>query len=208
MSDTPEYTRHSVTTDALTTLGTIIGPFEQRDAVHIAVFPVQCGEQAKLRPGDHCYIGSDGLAYYAESSAIGMGIVDPFIEQKRISRGEWFWLMVYPRQITSLAHVWEHPAFPPSEAGVSKAKSEAWLRNFCSHADCPEFEIVVQAVTTGYTSADGEETGEINTDWGDAYVHFRNLDAHAAIPPEFWKHMSNYTGKRFDVQPASFSCSC
>ena len=207
MSDQPNFVRHQISTDALDTLGTIIGPFEQRDAVHLAVFPVQAGE-AKLRPGDHCYIGADGKAYLAESSGIGMGIVDPFIEQKRLAEGDWFWLMVYPRQITSLHHVWEHPRFPASTTGMTKEQSELWLREFCDTHDCPGFDIVVAAVTTGYTSPDGEERGGINSDWGEDYVHFDGLDAHSEIPPEFWKHMTIYTGMRFDKQPESFSCSC
>lgn len=207
MSDQPNFVRHQISTDALDTLGTIIGPFEQRDAVHLAVFPVQAGE-AKLRPGDHCYIGADGKAYLAESSAIGFGIVDPFIEQKRLAEGDWFWLMVYPRQITSLHHVWEHPRFPASTTGMTKEQSELWLREFCDTHDCPSFEIVVAAVTTGWSSADGEERGSIDNTWGEAYVHFDGLDAHAAIPGAFWRHMENYTGMKFAVQPDSFSCSC
>ena len=116
--------------------------------------------------------------------------------------------MVYPRQITSLHHVWEHPKFPDNKAKATKKESEAWLRQFCNTHDCPDFDIVVAAVTTGWSSADGEERGRISTDWGDAYVHFDGLDAHSAIPKEFWLHMENYTGTRFEVQPDYFSCSC
>lgn len=38
-----------VTTDALETLGTIIGTSEGRDAIHLAVEPVEAGE--RLSPG-------------------------------------------------------------------------------------------------------------------------------------------------------------
>ena len=59
MSD--EIVRHTVHTDALETLGTIIGPEEKRDAIHLAVYPVCAGE--RLAPGSHVELGEDGLAY-------------------------------------------------------------------------------------------------------------------------------------------------
>lgn len=34
------YEKHTTHTDALDTLGSIIGPDEKRDAIHLAVFPV------------------------------------------------------------------------------------------------------------------------------------------------------------------------
>lgn len=54
MTDTD---KRSVQTDALHTLGTIIGPGEYRDAVHIAVLPVQAGNY--LDPGDNVYLDGD-----------------------------------------------------------------------------------------------------------------------------------------------------
>lgn len=100
----------SVTTDALETLGTIIGPHEKRDAIHIAVEPVEAAES--LQPGEHVGLNADGKACTGPSIKY-LGIVDPFLKAP-VNAGEWFWLNVYPRQIRSLRHVWEHSDFAPS----------------------------------------------------------------------------------------------
>lgn len=105
-----EYAKPQVATDAGDTLGTIIEPGEKRDAIHNAVFAVEAAGQ--FRPGDHVSL-RDGKAVHA-GPGHGLGIVDPFLLDF-VEPGQWFWLIVYPRQISSLRHVWEHPAFPPSE---------------------------------------------------------------------------------------------
>lgn len=111
----------SVNTDALATLGTIIGPNEGRDAIHLAVEPVTAGE--RLTRGDRICLVPDGEGGYhalhegdeKHGRTAAVGIVDPFLTHPTVYPGERFWLVVLPRQITSLRHVWEHPAFTPSE---------------------------------------------------------------------------------------------
>lgn len=107
MSDT-NGDKRSVTTDALETLGKIISENEKRDAIHLAVEPVVAGE--KLFPGQDV-----GLRYNkaVAGGVMMLGIVDPFLKNP-VMLGERFWLVVYPRQIHSLRHVWTHPAFPDS----------------------------------------------------------------------------------------------
>src|SRR5258707_13974604 len=92
----------SVTTDALATLGFLIGNNEKRDAIHLAVEPVECGARI-LHAGEHVKL-VDGKAQKCLHGK-GVGIVDPFLETEVI-KGEKFWLVLYPRQITSLRHVW------------------------------------------------------------------------------------------------------
>jgi len=101
----------STHTDALATLGTIIDNTAARDAIHLAVLPVVAGEN--LAPGHHIYLNGD-KAFEAVTGK-GLGIVDPFLLEP-VAKGERFWLIVYPRQITSLRHVWEHPNFPTEAA--------------------------------------------------------------------------------------------
>ena len=93
-----------VSTDALETLGKIHRKKEKRDAIHLAVLPVRAGMQ--LFPGQIIRI-DDGEAYL---DSAGLGIVDPFLT-KEIDEGEKFWMVLKPRLISSLRHVWSHPAF-------------------------------------------------------------------------------------------------
>jgi hypothetical protein len=95
----------SVFTDALETLGTIIDDTQKRDAIHLAVEPVQADE--KLYPGQHIGLKHNGKAGI---TGIPSGIVDPFLSGP-VFPDQWFWLVVFPRKITSLRHVWTHPAF-------------------------------------------------------------------------------------------------
>lgn len=100
--------KRTVSTDALETLGTIIGPGEKRDAIHLAVIPVIAGQD--LLPGQD--VGVSGCM--AITACEKIGIVDPFLT-KLVSKGQYFWLVIYPRKITSLRHVWSHPAFDDAD---------------------------------------------------------------------------------------------
>jgi len=180
--------KRSVHTDALATLGMIIDNTQKRDAIHLAVEPSIAGEQ--LYPGQHIGI-VHGKA--STKAAKKLGIVDPFVTGF-VPEGANFWLIVYPRQITSLRHVWEHPDF--TDTSNAKAVSEQWLKDFCSTHDCPSYETVVGAVKDSGGSFDGE------------YFHFNGIDAHAAIPPEFWNHMETVVGFKITERPEYFSCSC
>lgn len=186
--------KRSVSTDALETLGTIIDEGAGRDAIHIAVEPCVAGET--LSPGQH--IGQmDGIAF---SQAVHVGIVDPFLPDK-VKEGEWFWLLVYPRKITSLRHVWSHPAFrDTSHVSVDKAKSEAWLRTFCENSDCPDYERVIAAALNNEEGYGDYNDGE--------YILFRGTDARGTIPDEFWDHVEIVTGKKIMGRATYFTCSC
>jgi len=186
--------KRSVATDALETLGTIIES-GGRDAIHLAVEPTVAAE--KLYPGQD--VGADG------SRNNPVGIVDPFLKQP-VLPGEKFWLVVYPRQINSLRHVWTHPAFKDEVSPVaptSKAVSEAWLRDFCKTDDCPSYERVMALITSGHIS---EEYG--NSYMDEESLHFSGSDAHGEIPPEFWNHVEIVLGKKMEKRPKYFSCSC
>lgn len=172
MSTTDNRTPH---TDALDTLGRLLDDTAKRDAIHLAVYPVVAGEH--ITAGDHVRLGPDGKAYIAHTYREAIGIADPFIVETTwpgtkpsrsvIAYGSRFWLVVLPRTITSLRHVWEHPAFPASgECDVAPvaatptaepasataeavAASEQWLRDFCDNADCPGYDAVMDVILKG-----------------------------------------------------------
>lgn len=78
----------------------------RRDAIHFAVAPVEA--DMDLRPGEHVSV----RAGRASRDGAAVGIVDPFL-QGEVKKGQRFWLFLYPNTVTSLRHVWTHPAFTP-----------------------------------------------------------------------------------------------
>lgn len=208
-----KYEKHTTHTDALDTLGFIIGSQEKRDAIHLAVFPVQAKE--KLQPGKHVALDEGRKAYFTPVGK-GVGIVDPFLTEP-VKTGEWFWLVIYPRQISSLRHVWEHPAFPQSgetnhgeqNQSEDKQASEAWLRSFVDRNDLPDFDKVVAACTGQPLKPIGDWDEDVYYHNDDEYITFQGIDAHCDVDAEFWKHMEIYTG--FSVANSRITylgCSC
>ncbi len=86
-------------------VGKLIDGDAYRDAIHVAVAPVEAGED--LVPGDHVGL-HEGKAYLRGELAVG--VVDPFLKAG-VRKGERFWLFVYPNSITHLRHAWTHPSF-------------------------------------------------------------------------------------------------
>ena len=89
-------------------IGKIIRDGERRrDAVHMALAPVQAAEDLLLLLQDPLIKKSIHLVGVTGEP---IGIVDPFLRQCVIE-GDWFWLFLYPDTITDLRHVWTHPTF-------------------------------------------------------------------------------------------------
>lgn len=185
---------------------TIIGQFlltpnNDRDAIHIAVAPVVAS--MRLLPGEHI-----GFPDPNNTELVGIvprgrtiGIVDPFLERPA-QEGDRFYMFLYQHTITALKHHWTHPAFPPPSEVVKsdvdqREASEAWLRDFIAHADCPDYDTVL-ATAQGF----------VGKQWDDEYLHFDGLDAHGEIPNEFWDHLEVVTGRKFPRRARYFSCSC
>lgn len=189
---------HTVATDALATLGTIIDENAGRDAIHLAVEPVIAVE--KLYPGQHVGFVDGGV------SSVGkhIGIVDPFIAGF-VAPGQRFWLVVYPRTITSLRHVWEHPAFEVAEAPpvqtTDMSPSERWLRNYAEEID-ETFSTLMEAADRWVSRGEwfyGQESGGY-------HGKFEGVSTH----PSFWAHYQAYKGVEVDTddQRSFFTCSC
>jgi hypothetical protein len=203
--------KRTVATDALETLGMIIGENEARDAIHLAVEPVEAADL--LYPGQDVKLSADGKAIRATQED-GLGIVDPFL-RSQIYPGQRFWLVVYPRQIRSLRHVWEHPAFPTSTASsLPKEKPEPvvatsrvedsrrWIQDYAARltAMCDIGDVVT------YEDLMDEATSVANGGYG--YLSRGGAFEGETFDPEFWVHFTVVTGIVPKSTELYFSCSC
>ena len=190
----------AVTTDALETLGQIHTREEKRDAIHLAVEPVECGEDY-LEPGAHITV-KGGVAR-AEHPSRALGIVDPFILDE-VRRGQRFWFVMYPRRVHSLRHVWTHPAFDeqpgdthghPDQLSPEQG-ARAWLEE--------------HAKRLGYTY---DRLMELATQWtyNEEYV-MDNTERYKGVfdAEGFWPRYERVTGKTIDdnLRECFFTCSC
>jgi hypothetical protein len=192
--------KRTVSTDALETLGTIIGPNEKRDAIHLAVIPVEAG--CDLEASTHVGL-IDGKAFTSSACDLALGIVDPFLTQ-RVKKGQHFWLVIFPRVITSLRHVWTHPELP-DEVGADSGREESkrWLERFAerlfSHYDPND------GYSGGISKLDYLIKGAL-TGFGTDIEYGEGLSPDA----EFWGHFERYTGRKIKAndRPDHFRCSC
>lgn len=105
------------------------------------------------------------------------------------------------------------PLSIPDYQAMKKQESEQWLRGWCNSNDCPSYETVMQAITTGNIDRDeyDDYRGFSWEDYGDGPIlHFNGIDAHSSIPDEFWDHIEVVTGTKFGKgeRAVGFSCSC
>lgn len=174
----------------------------KRDAIHIAVIPLEAGEQ--LYPGCEVGVLSDGRA---SRNMPAIGIVDPFIGGfKSIEKGQRAWVLLYPKTITGLRHVWHHPDIPDevtepaSIVNIEKepmSESEKWLRNYAVRCN-------------PYIENNEDAFRKMMNEAADGYVYMYGKDCHSAgdVDPQFFIHYSNYIGKVKTQDDFEYSCSC
>jgi hypothetical protein len=208
--------KRKVATDALETLGTLIDDSGKRDAIHLAVEAIYAGET--LYPGQQIGI-TKGLAYASASKKLG--IVDPFLTAP-VFAGSRFWLIVFPRQITSLRHVWEHPDFEQIDS-IPKVeikeiiKEVEVVKEVIVYKDAPlirtaeveqsENWIHSYASDLGVEYDDLMESASNYQSYGDYMVRGGTLEGEHTSE-EFWKHYQIVTGKYAKNKDNFFSCSC
>lgn len=184
--------------DMQQTIGKLHGEASyERDAIHIAVAPVEAGTQ--LSAGMRCGFGDDGKMYRAAPEIIG--IVDPFLT-KTVYAGDKFWLFLLPNTITSLKHLWTHPAFTDESPRNFSAKneSERWMMAWA-----------VKHMSEDYYSYDDKRSDEA------AYASAIEAGRSKSVGPyekardyingEWWSHWEAITGQRGD-RDTYFSCAC
>ncbi len=180
--------------NALDTLGTIHGREEGRDAVHLAVYSVTAGQ--RLLPGEHVAV-RDGVAISVHPGE-GPGIVDPFLTS-RLEKGQRFWLVLYPKTVHSLRHVWSHPAFtdePMVPAPVAGDEDVAYL--------------IVCADDLGLSYERFMAETDAWVDGGDYYVGGSEAEGYTLNVEKFWPCWERVTGRTAPAgrRQSFISCSC
>jgi hypothetical protein len=187
-----------------TIVGTTLDGPKERDAIHVAVAAVIA--QERLYPGQHIGLCTFDNHEQVSSKAPPIGIVDPFLPHP-ISAGERFWMFLYPQSITSLKHVWTHPAFvnaPPTAvsdgAGAIEETDEVglsrkWIADFADGHDVTYNRMMKAA-------KEWVEYGEWFCDGG----RFEG----ESVPDIFWTHYERVTGTKVDADKKEnfFTCSC
>lgn len=139
-------------TDAVN-LGALITSVQQRDAIHIAVYPVTATEE--LLPGTPIGFMPDSYSHVRNESVRSspgiVGIVDPFLTAP-VQTGQMFWMLLIPYSISTLRHEWTHPQIP-QQADVRKNDSIQFLKAMGEQVGCTYEEFIGQiadgAVYTG-----------------------------------------------------------
>lgn len=211
MSNPSNADKRSVSTDALETLGTIIGPNEKRDAIHLAVEPVIA--TTYLEPGQDVGLLKPG---YATDIEPFVGIVDPFLKAP-VQKGERFWLVVYPRQIKSLRHVWSHPAFEdePERLTITQVdEKEEFIKELDgTNASRRWIESFAQEVGLDYNDLMDAAAAWVGSKqiggWGE-YLNMGPLLEGSHVPDDFWRHYEKVTGQTVEEEHRGsfFTCSC
>lgn len=181
-----------------TVVGKTLTDMVPRDAIHIAVAPVIAG--CRLHAGQHVSFDYNSTDTVTINSATPIGIVDPFLTEV-VEPGTIFWLFLYPNTITSLKHLWTHPAFNHEDADKvyvrpeKKITSEQWLKNYA------------EGLNVGYRDLMNSATEWI--EYGE-YMCRGGLLEGVCTGDEFWEHFENVTGTKVveNKKENFFTCSC
>lgn len=171
-----------------------------RDAIHVAVASVVCGDRS-LTPGQRVGINDKGEA----TSRIGerIGIVDPYLDYP-VKKGELFYLCLFPQTVTGMKHHWSHPSFP--EAPDPKAFHQMEER-----FNRKKFEPLAER--HGMTYEGLMSVAEEYLITGDEHcLNFDTPDVSSSEWEEFWKHFHAVAGKEFNPKEpwrlSPFRCAC
>lgn len=174
-------------------LGTILTKPMGRDALHVAIVDVIASEL--LHPGEFINF-VPGSTTEVKSDDEGIGIIDPYL-RSTVKRGDRVWMFLLPNTVTSLRHVWTHPAFPapfgPPDNSKEKEASQEWIENYASGLGLTFEELMLGA--DSYLKD------------GDYLCRGSNLEGEYTSD-EFWDHYEVLKGFKVTKRDSFFSCSC
>ena len=216
--------------DATATLGTIHTKDEGRDAIHLGVYQVELGAAAQR--GAYLSV-QDGKAFPVLKKEKAVGILDPFLHNDA-DMGDKVWLVLFPGMITSLRHVWEHPAFPnlpqeykfgedttPTKKSRSSKKKatevvkDEPIKTSFNEAEQKELEEKSNAreVIERYAASidldydEMMEKADEHLDTGRYYVGGSECEG-TYFHEDFWDAYEIITGKTVESKENFISCSC
>lgn len=173
-----------------TTLGLIITGEANRDAIHIAVAPVSSDET--LSPGQRVALVPGDCTKVKSSTSNIIGIVDPFL-RNQVPPGSQFYLLLFPKTITSLRHEWTHPQFVQSVPTLGL--SDKWMLRYAAEIGL-EYDDLIRGAR----------------DWilGGEYLNRGPLLEGVELHGDFWMHYEVITGTKVnpDKKESFFSCAC
>ena len=177
----------------------------RRDAVHIAIMPVKCGEGGWLHRGETVRFD------YGSKEVVGrcsmeraVGIIDPYLPIDGVAPGERCWMFMFPGTVTGMRHEWSHPALVPVSEPGPLSESELWLQGFADKWNFNYTQMIEQASTT-------PKPGNRNYITADGIDLHKSEDLGGEDHALFWQHLAQLTGKQFSnehIERFVWSCSC
>ena len=170
-------------------LGQLIEGEAERDAIHIAVYPVVAGED--LCPGQRVRLDPDGKVY-VETRSDYIGIVDPFLKGW-VRQEQRCYIFLQPNTVSGMRHHWFHPDFDIPET----SESGQWLHKFADEWCFSLESLIEEASYFGGCVVAGSDLygkGELGAD--------HDL---------FWHHLGIYLNRKFSeehIDSITWRCSC
>ena len=169
-------------------LGKLLAGNEQRDAIHVAIAPVENGTSECLRRGAPIKLiqGSTKKVRGCPFSKSD-GIVDPFL-QKEVGLRDKFYMVLHPNTVTGMRHEWTHPAFD---------SQPEWLISMADTIGVTVDELIEMADKH-------LETGElICMGFNEGYS-----DIYSSQWMKFWNYYASIRGTPSDRTGSFFRCAC
>lgn len=190
-------------------LGNILHGPARRDAIHVAIAPIEAAEP--LARGERFRMGSDGKAHSIRKDGWkyhAIGIVDPWLPDDTVVQpGQRFYGLINEDEVKTLRHEWTHHAFPdtdappvvparPTTAEVGFEESFRWIDDYATAYLNISGETLINGARR-HISHDERLVGG---------VAFEG----EIIPDEFWDHYEIVTGRRVhpDKRYSFLSCAC